>query len=461
MSTLFISHSSPDHEIAKTLQKAFSKLLGESSGKIKICFSSSAERGPYGGEDWREWVEQQIVDATTALIILSRESVTRHWPIWEAAACRGVGLLRSLDNGESVFPRIIALTYGITDDECPDPFRKEQIFSGESSDDMEKVFMQVLGYHGIEDETIFKAGQNLKNTLTIYLSSIKKILLNAPSLVTEASVQDWLVRLDKLVEDQRWSELPSFQQWMNIAFGYDQKTMRRQIDLRLHRRLGDYHLEQCNFILAIEQLRFARESAPRDIYVLNRLTEALIKYILERSEETPSAELQEEIEELLKRITVLDPNILYSSPDSAALAAKYHSRIKNNHQEAIAIYKKSLLLNPDSYYLSDVLGQTQIEVGEVEEAVNTYSQALKILSRIPDYNIWSLATKTTANLVLNKSMDASESVDKILKLNPTINQLRSIKDGIVTICRKIKMDKDIEKKLINKIDCSDSISKHS
>ena len=82
MSTLFISHSSPDHEIAKALEEAISIIVGESSGKINISYSSSAERGPYGGEEWREWIEQQIVEATTVLIILTRESVTRHWPIW-------------------------------------------------------------------------------------------------------------------------------------------------------------------------------------------------------------------------------------------------------------------------------------------------------------------------------------------------------------------------------------------
>ncbi len=457
VSTLFISHSSPDYEIAEALQKAISKLLDEDSGQIKICYSSSAERGPHGGEEWRKWIEQQIVDATTALIILSRESVTRHWPIWEAAACRGVGLQRARENNESVRPRIIALTYGITDAECPDPFRKEQIFSGESSEDMERVFMQVLGYHGIESETLFKAGKHLENTLKIYLSSVEKLLLNAPSLVSEASVQDWLERLDKLVEDQRWSELPSFQHWMNIAFGYDQKTMLRQIDLRLHRRLGEYHLEQRNFVQAIEQLRFARESAPRDIYILSRLTEALIKHILESDERISSTEMQEEIEDLLRRITVLDPDILYSTPDSAAMAAKYQRRIKNNHKEAITIYKKSLSLNPDSYYLADVLGQTQIEVGKIKEAENTYTQALEILSRIPDYNIWSLATKTTANLVLNKISDAGESIDEIIKLNPTVNQLESIKDGIVSVCRKIKRDEAMVREFIEKIDCRDNI----
>ncbi len=451
--TLFISHSSPDHEIAKALHKAIVTLLSESSGQINICYSSSAESGPHGGEEWREWIEQQIVAATTVLIILSRESVTRHWPIWEAAACRGVSLQRKHDNSDKLPPKIIALTYGITDEECPDPFRKEQIFSGENSDDMEKVFMQVLGYHCIENEIIFKAGKKLERTLETYLFSVKNTLLNAPSLVTEAAIQDWLVRLDNLVEDQRWSELESFQKRMDIAFGHDKKTMIRQIDLRLHRRLGDYHIEQRNFTQAIEQLRFARESAPRDVYVLSRLTEALIKYILE-DDKNSSLESQEEIEELLKRVTTLDPDILYTNPDSAAVAAKYEHRIKDNHKGAIAIYEKSLLLNPNSYYLADVLGQIFIELDKVEEAKKIYNLALEILNRIDDHNIWSLATLATATLVLNEFDNAHGAVDKIVKLNPTKNQLASIKDGIVFICQKMAVEEKVKQRLVQKLNSS-------
>ncbi len=37
-------------------------------------------------------------------------------------------------------------------------------------------------------------------------------------------------------------------------------------------------------------------------------------------------------------------------------------------KEAIKVYSKALKLNPNSYYLADVLEQTQIEMGQIDEA---------------------------------------------------------------------------------------------
>lgn len=455
MSTLFISHSASDHEIAEALRSAINELLGESMGLIEIQSSSSAERGPQGGDKWRQWIDRQVVEAKTALIVLSRESVTRSWPLWEAAACRGVALQRMQKETEPVDPLIIALRYGITNDECPDPLREEQICSGENPDEMIIVFKKILKYHQADENVFVNVGEIGKKVLCTYIDSVKKTLLNAPSLVTEATVQDWLVRLDKLEEDKRSTELTSYQSWMNIAFGHDPTsptTMQRQIDLRLHRRLGDYYLEQRNFVLAIEQLRLARESAPRDIYVLSRLTEALIKQILKKSDKHESVkELQPEIEELQQRITVLDPDAIYTSPDTAASVAKYSRRIKERPEEAITIYTNALKHNPDSYYLSDVLAQTQLEVGKIREATKTYEITLAILKRIPDRSVWSFATKITANLVLNNLNDAKKAIGEILKLHPTKNQLMSIKEGILDICAKTGIAEKDKKDLMTRM----------
>lgn len=451
MSTLFISHSLPDHEIAKELHKALKTLLDEQSGQIKVRYSYSPELGPHGGEKWREWIEKQILKATTVLVILSRESVTRHWPIWEAAACRGVQLLRAHEDISSPGPEIIALRYGIADEDCPDPFRKEQVFSGQTGDDMEGVFTQILGYHSMSTPTIVNAGKKMKDVLNHYLENIDRILLNAPSLVNEASVQDWLSRLENLIEDRRWSELVSFQNRMKIAFGYDQNIMLRQIDLRLHRRLGECHLEQLNYEQAIEQLRYARESAPRDVYVLSRLAESLIKYILSAERGVDLSAYKDEVEDILSRIDIIDPEILYVNPDTAAVAAKYRRKVNGKKKEAIRIYEKSLKLNPESYYLVDVLGQTLIESGEFKEAEDCYREALEIIKKIPDYNVWCLATKTTAHLVLKEYDAAKESANDIRSLKPSLNQLEAIKGGIESVCRKLNIHGETEKDLLKNI----------
>jgi len=450
MSSLFISHSAPDNEIATALKDAIYTLLSEDQSLIKINYSSSAQSGPQGGEEWRTWIEQQIIDAQTVLVILTPESVTRHWPIWEAAACRGVALLReSQCKGEDnahIYPKIIGITYGISNTECPDPLRKEQIISGENRAQMEELFIQIMDYHNISRSLTMEAGRKMDATLDTYLVKVSKSLLDTSSLVNEASVQDWLSRLNNLAQAKRWSELENYQHWMNIAFGQDQTNMRPQIDLRLHRRLGDYYLEQRNLSLAIEQLRLARKSAPRDIYVLSRLSEALIKNRLENTE----TDLEPEIEELLSRINELDPYALYSNPDSAALAAKYQRKIKNAPETAIEIYTKALEHNPKSYYLADVLGQTQIETGALRNAKQTYQKAKNILKDLSDRNenIWSLATEVTSNIVLDNVDDAKESIRKITKLNPTENQLIAIKSGINDICDKLNISSKVTQSIL-------------
>ena len=450
MSLLFISHSASDYLIAEALRNSIDSLLSESDELITISYSSSAERGPQGGDEWRDWIEQQVVEAKMALIVLSRESVSRPWPLWEAAACRGVALQRAYKDEKLIFPRIIALTYGIERDECPDPFLSGQICSGENREDMESVFIQVLEFHGMEAGSVFKAGKKVDKVLDSYLSKVKQALLDAPSLITESIVQDWLSRLKKLTEDQRWSELTSFQRSMNLAFGFDQTTMQRKIDLRLHRRLGEYQLEQRNFREAIVQLRLARESAPRDIHVLSRLSESLLKYILENEEHESIKTMQSEVENLLRRIETLDPDAFYAIPDTAALAAKYHRRILKQPKEAIKIYSKALKLNPNSYYLADGLGQTQIEIGKIDEAKKTYIDTLTILKRIPDHNVWSLATKTTASVVLDNLEAAKLTIDEIIKFKPTQNELISIKAGIQDISDKIGLSETEKESLLSK-----------
>ena len=438
MSTLFISHSAPDNAIAEALEKAINALSDGCSEPIIISYSSSAAKGPKGDEEWRGWIDKQIIEATTVLIILSRDSITRHWPIWEAAACRGVALQRKHENKEPVTPKIIALSYGITNEECPDPFRAEQIFSGESPEGMKEVFTQILDFHKIDNSAMFDAGVKMEKVFDSYNKKIQQCLLNTSSLVTESSVQDWLVRLDELIKDNRLPELIKYQDWMNIAFGLNSETtMQSQIDLRLHRQLGEYYLDQREFNHAKQQLRLARKSAPRDIYVLSRLTESLIKQMLKDKKKLSPNEVEAEIEELLGRIKSLDPDALYDNPDTAALAAKYQRLIKNDPEEAIETYKKALKNNPDSYYLADVLGQTQIEIDEIEPAKKTYEEALKILDRIPDHSIWSLATKATANLVLGHFPVVEETLQEIIKLEPTLNELASIKAGIQDISKKL------------------------
>ena len=93
--------------------------------------------------------------------------------------------------------------------------------------------MMHIAYINVPVFPVSLGGEISKTVLRDYIESVKKTLNNSISIVTEATVQDWLVRLDNLVESKRWTELRSYQIWMNFAFGFDSKSLQRQIDFRL------------------------------------------------------------------------------------------------------------------------------------------------------------------------------------------------------------------------------------
>jgi hypothetical protein len=57
-----------------------------------------------------------------------------------------------------------------------------------------------------------------------------------------------------------------------------------------------------------------------------------------------------------------------------------------------------LKANLNSYYLADLLAQTQLEMGRRDEAKATYHRALEIIARLGEDNLWSHATAANAHL---------------------------------------------------------------
>ncbi len=75
------------------------------------------------------------------------------------------------------------------------------------------------------------------------MTRVKTALDDAPVLPTGAVVEEWRIRLDQLLEQDRGSEVDQFVDWLDIAFGRREKDEPQQLDLRLHSRLADLYLE--------------------------------------------------------------------------------------------------------------------------------------------------------------------------------------------------------------------------
>jgi len=443
-SVLFISHNAADRPFAQALKRFIDDLL-QNPDLIEVRYSTSDDTGPEGGEAWRDWIYRAVVEARTTLIVITPHALGKPWLLWEAGAVKGAALARSSvaqstakrsrkTTEAAAPPIIVSLAYGLPSAECPDPLLGEQIIQGTDVKRLEELFNRILQAHGIGGDTLFKAGHRIQQAFQRYEADIERAMQRAPSLINEANVQDWLKRLDTLVAQKRFSDLAGFERWMMLAFGRDAErdgvAGGIPIDVRLHRALGELHLGQKQYRKAVWQLRLAWRSAPRDIFVLRPLAEASMKLLLEGGDaNSPAA--REEIQTLLDAIGELDEHAYTANSDSAALLAKYHRRVLGVPGKARDIYLRALDANPDSYYLADLLAQTELDMQDPEAARSHFSQALEIVNRLGETNLWSLATAATACIALQRGDEARRYLERLREVgHANASQIDSIARGI-------------------------------
>ena len=456
---LFISHTAVDRPYAVALEAAIEYLL-ENDPLIKVNYSTSDEAGPQGGEQWRDWIYRQVVGARTALIVVTPHALGKPWLLWEAGACRGAALAQTAGasvpadkadgGGIGVVGRRlnISVAYGLTENECPDPLRGDQIIPGADVEKMTALLGQILQFHGVPSRQLLKAGGRMEEALDQYMARVKTLLLQAPSLVTEANVQDWLSRLDELIRSNRLSELPSFQRWMMLAFGRDGEAATVPIDVRLHRRLGELYLREKEFVRAAEQLQLARRAAPRDIYVLRPLAEVSMKRLLADQTASHGNATHDEIQSLLDAIEELDDRAFVATPDAAALRGKYLRRVCGQPEQAVDVYRKALDANPGSYYLADLLAQTELDLGRLDAARDSFRKALEIVEHLGEHNIWCHATGATASLAIDDPAKARTHLAAIAALGPNKSEADTIRDGFSNVAKQLGISPAVTEQLL-------------
>jgi tetratricopeptide (TPR) repeat protein len=280
-------------------------------------------------------------------------------------------------------------------------------------------------------------------------------MMRAPSLVNEANVQDWLARLDEMVRAKRLSELGGFQRWMTLAFGRevddDADGSGVPIDVRLHRRLGELYLGQRLYDLAVRQLRLAWRAAPRDVYVLRPLAEASMKRLLEREAAASDAAARNEIETLLDAIGEIDEQAFKAIPEGAGLRAKYLRRVVGDPERALLVYQQGLEANPNSYYLADLVAQTQLELGHREDAQGNFRLALSIIERLDESNIWSHATAVTACVGLGDLQGARSHLASLAALSQSLSesQVDTIARGIREVATRSGIATEAQAELLD------------
>jgi len=414
---IFISLTKQDSAIAVAIREAVRSLFGEFF-EVHFSTSKETEGGIRSGEDWFQWIVQQVHECDFAMILVTPSSISKPWILWEAGAVAGAALAT---DGKSL-RKVRPLVYQVHSDMIPSPIRdsKVQFRRGDSSEDFRGLLAEMLKDYSTElpAERLTDYGLRLAEVLTAYIAAVKKSLLEAPAVPTQDVIEEWRLRLDDLLQQNRASEVGILHDWMNVAFGRDSDKPSEPLDLRIHTRMGELYLKSRNYPRAIEQLGLALDKSPRDIYVLRTLGRTYL-----------DAGDRDKSKEIMDRILGLDSDAFESNYECAAFAARWY-RSGSNPQKAAEIYRAALDRNADSYYLANGLAETCLEAGDMGGAGSAYRRALGILARLKEPNVWTLATAANAQLFLGDDAALRLSLEALQRRAPSGDEMSSIERGL-------------------------------
>ena len=414
---IFISHTHADKTIADAFRDSVSALFGN---YVTISYSTDKEHGPKHGAKWLEWIDQQVKSSDFTLVLLTPASLQKPWILWEAGAVAGTAAASGNEDGRKVRP----LIFRVPAEQVPDPFRDIQMVRGDDFGDIENILLEWMDM--LPGHVGAKAGRNLEAVLKKYMAVVTTALDNAPLVPTEGIVQEWCVRLDELKTQNRMSEVRTVHDWLNIAFGRDRED--KPLDVRLHRRMGELYLNARNYDDAATQFELARQMSPRDILILRELGRAYL-----------GKERFDQVSEVINHIEKLDPKAFERNVECAALKGRWLR--KTDPAAAREVYRKAFQHNPTSYYLGDLLGQMELQLGNEAGARETYKQVLEIINALAETNLWIQAT--AANAAIVAKADASvirQKLNEIRNCRPTPENLRSIEDGLRRIQKALGID---------------------
>lgn len=413
---IFISHTEADKMIADAVQDAVTTLLG--AANISVVYSTSRELGSgvKFGENWFQWIAEQVRHAAVTLVLLTPSSVQKPWVLWEAGAVYGAALAEPQAQLRKIRP--IAFQIGMNDIPSPLVSSNAHIARGDNFSDVRLLLNEFIEQFSSDRASTIRAAQTVDRVVTRWLDAVAEALRTAPLTPTEPIVNEWCERLDALSTTNRASEVRQVHDWLLVAFGQKDDAEKRPIDIRLHRRLAQLYMTTKRYREAAEQFEMARRLSPRDLFILRSLGQAYISYQNYR-----------DAEKIIQSIAELDPNAFAENVECAALKGRWF-REQGRIAEAREIYAAAFAANPISYYLADLLGMSELQLGRNEDAARIYRQALGIIDRLGERNIWTNATAATAAIVVGDLSKAEEYLRAIRAYNPTEAEIDSITQGL-------------------------------
>lgn len=419
--TVFISHSHDDKGLAEAVAEVIRTVA---SGTLEPKYSSAdlPAAGIRSGGNWFRTLVEWVRDARFTVVLLTPGSIQKPWPMWESGAASGVTYAADAERP------VIPIRYGGEDVRIPGPLQHLQAIDGTSRASVRKMLeehvLRPLIDLSAEDASLrSKVGEGynrLDKALDTYIARARDLLLDLPMPLTEAAVTEWCARLDGLRQANRLGEVAHVHRWIRIAFGRTEES--EALDLRIHRRLGDMYLGVKEYEKAVEQFGLARRLAPRDIYVLRALGEALVK-----KGDIDAAE------EILRRIEALDEKAFVWNAECAGLKGSWY-RKRGQFRDARDMYQQALERSPSSYYMADNVGQLSLKIGDLEKAREAYRRVVTTIVATGEDSTWSNASMATALLVLDDEPRALDHLRKIAgQGKATPGERASIESGLLAV----------------------------
>lgn len=450
---VFISHSHKDEPLAS----AFRDTLKNIFSNVDVAFSSdkTAGGGPQSGSNWLDWIRDNMRDCQESLLLLTPYSIRQPWPMWEAGAVGGMAIIKP-DPAPVAQKLVTPIRFNIPQEALPGPFVVTQAVDGRNPVSLQKLLGDLMKRYNFETAAprIFDA--TLKDEVPLLVKRINDWLENAPPMVTEGMVTEWCDRLDQLRIQQRSSEVRYLHHWVRLMYEGPQrqeddrqswnKSPRREMwDLRLHLRLAENYTIARQFKEAIEQYLLASQLAPLDVFVLHRLAQVYL-------DTSDSDSARQTIDHILS----LDKDALKWNAEIAGLEGRYWKdegrkrQAENKSEQSQESFRKArdayeAAMNIDGvkvdFYMADNVGQLNLTLGDMEAARKAYSRARVALESVTreTENVWSLATRVNAALVLGA--DESEALGYFARLRefePNESQKVSICRGLQLVAKALK-----------------------
>jgi tetratricopeptide (TPR) repeat protein len=427
---IFVSHAHIDAAIAAALKKLLVKIFDD----IEVDYSAdlSAGGGIEAGANWLQWILDKVRSCNLAVVVLTPESLSRPWLMWESGAVNGIAL--ALEEQRQIVP----LLFRVNRENLTGPLSHLQAEQGETGQGIRRAVLAVWDLLGRKPgkeklELLFGAA------LPGYLEQIQEFLQDRPQSLDKGGVQEWCERLDELRRAGRHTEVGHVHRALLLAVGPAADDANQvPLDVRLHRRLGELYLATGRGHEAAVQFDLALRLFSRDVFLMHKLALAQLE-TRDRGRALAT----------LKRIEELDQAAVFENPDVAGLKGRLYreewqaTSNESDLRTARDAYQAALTHSPTSYYMAGNVGELSLALNERKEADQAYQHAVDAIRRTGERTWWSLATRASAAIVQGKEKEAIALLGEAGALGPPARDAESIRQGLKRLQTYLKVAPEV------------------